>query len=87
MPRLITGQNAPAKIAVNPLIENAAEQVASASAATSVAAVTVTGKCGTCSAFGAALTVTVGVTLGVTVAAALGVTVVRRLRRLARWRR
>jgi hypothetical protein len=35
-PRPITAQNAPAKIEVKPLIEKAAEQVASASAARSV---------------------------------------------------
>jgi hypothetical protein len=69
----MTGQNAPAKMLVRPLIEKAAEQVARASAATRVATLTVTLRCRS--------TVTVGVTLR----AGLGVTV--RLRFFARWRR
>jgi len=72
----MTAQNAPANIDVRPLIEKAAEQVARASAATNVAAVTVTLLCRS--------TVTVGVTGAVTGCGAVGVTVGRRLRFLAR---
>ena len=73
----MTGQNAPAKMLVRPLIEKAAEHVARARAAIKVAVVTVTLPCRS--------TVTVRVTGGVTLRAGLGVTV--GLRFFARWRR
>ena len=64
---------------VKPLIEKAAEQVASASAATKVAALTVT--------LPWRWTVTVGVTGAVTERSTAGVTVGCGLRFLPRWRR
>jgi hypothetical protein len=73
----MTAQKAPAKMLVKPLMLKAAEHVASASAATSVAVVTVTLLWRSA--------VTVGVTGAVTTGAAWRVTV--RLRFLARWRR
>ena len=73
----MTGQNAPAKMLVRPLIEKAAEHVARARAAIKVAVVTVT------------LLWRSTATVGVTGRGTAGVTVrvMVRLRFLARWRR
>jgi hypothetical protein len=74
----MTGHNAPANLAVKPLIENAAEQVASDRAARSVTVAMLR--------LGVTVTVTGRGTSGVT-ATAVGLGTDARRLRLARWRR